>query len=85
MTRFKNVLPHLHLECAPLDLRDTLCDDEGDTVAGTAGHLRELPAKQLQTALQLLMTALDGQSLQTALMARQETLREQTEENQLTL
>lgn len=68
-------LSHLHLECPSLYLRDALGDDEGDAVTGTAGHLSELPAKQLQTALQLLMAALDGQSLQTAFVTRQETLR----------
>lgn len=65
---------HLHLERSSLYLGDALGDDEGDAVARAAGHLREVPAKQLQTALQLLMTALDGQSLQTALVACQETL-----------
>lgn len=67
--------PHLHLERPPLYLGDALGDDEGDAVTGTAGYLREVPAEQLQTALQLLMAALDGQSLQTALVTRQETLR----------
>ena len=66
---------HLHLESPPLDLRDALGDDEGDPVTGTAGHLRELPAEQLQTALELLVATLDGQSLQTALVTSQETLR----------
>lgn len=65
---------HLHLERPSLYLGDALGDDEGDAVAGTAGHLREVPAEQLQTALQLLVAALDGQSLQTALVTRQETL-----------
>lgn len=68
---------HLHLQCPSLDLRDALGDDEGNTVTGTAGYLSEISAKQLQTALQLLMTTLDRQSFQTALVARQETLRKQ--------
>lgn len=65
---------HLHLQRPSLDLRNALGDDEGDAVAGTAGHLGEVPAEELQTALQLLMAALDGQSLQTALVTGQETL-----------
>lgn len=69
-----NALSHLHLERPSLYLGDTLGDDEGDAVTGTAGYLREVPAKQLQTALQLLMATLDGQSLQTALVTCQETL-----------
>lgn len=68
---------HLHLQCPSLDLRDALGDDEGNTVTGTAGYLSEISAKQLQTALQLLMTTLDRQSFQTALVTRQETLRKQ--------
>lgn len=71
----QSINSHLHLERPSLYLRDTLGDDEGDAVTGTAGYLREVPAEQLQTALQLLMAALDGQSLQTALVTRQETLR----------
>lgn len=70
-----NSLSHLHLECTSFYLRDALGDDEGDAVTGTAGYLREIPAKQLQTALKLLMATLDCQSLQTALVTRQETLR----------
>lgn len=66
---------YLHLERASLNLRDALGDDEGDAVTGTAGDLSKVPAKQLQAALQLLVATLDGQSLQTALVTRQETLR----------
>lgn len=66
---------HLHLERPPLDLRDALGDDEGDAVAGAAGHLGEVPAEQLEATLQLLVAALDGQSLQTALVTGQEALR----------
>lgn len=68
-------LSHLHPECPPLYLGDTLGNDEGDAVTGTAGYLREIPAEQLQTALQLLMATLNGQSLQAALVTCQETLR----------
>ncbi len=71
----KRAPSHLHLERPSLYLRNALGDDEGDAVTGTAGHLRELPAKQLQTTLQLLMATLDCQSLQTALVTGQETLR----------
>lgn len=70
-------LSHLHLECPSLYLGDALGDDEGDAVTGTVGYLREIPAKQLQTALQLLMATLDGQSLQAALVTCQETLQGQ--------
>lgn len=66
---------NLHLHGPSLDLRDALGEDEGDAVVGTAGHLAELPAEELQTALQLLVAALDGQRLQAALMTRQEALR----------
>lgn len=72
---FVDSLPHLHLERPSLYLGDALGDDEGDAVTGAAGYLREVPAEQLQAALQLLVAALDGQSLQAALVTRQETLR----------
>jgi len=65
---------HLELERPPLDLRDALGDDEGDAVAGTAGHLGEVLAEQLQAAVELLGAALDGQGLQATLVARQEAL-----------
>lgn len=68
---------HLHLERPSLYLRDALGDDEGDAVAGTVVHLREIPAKQLEATLQLLVATLDGQSLQTALVTGQEALRGQ--------
>lgn len=76
---------HLHLQRPSLNLRDALGDDEGNTVTGTAGYLSEISAKQLQTALQLLMTTLDRQSLQTALVARQEALRKQKTVNMMTI
>lgn len=66
---------HLHLQRPPLDLRDALGDDERDAVAGAAGHLREFPPEELQTAPQLLVAALDGQRLQAAFVTSQETLR----------
>lgn len=65
---------HLHLERPSLYLGDALGDDERDAVAGTAGHLREIPAEQLEATLQLLVAALDGQSLQAALVTGQEAL-----------
>lgn len=67
-------LSHLHLHGSSLYLRDALGNDEGDAVTGTTGHLRELPAEQQQTTLQLLVATLDGQGLQTTLVTRQETL-----------
>lgn len=70
-------LSHLHPECPSFYLRDTLGDDKGDAITSTAGYLREISAKQLQTALQLLMATLDSQSLQTAFVARQEALQRQ--------
>lgn len=66
--------PNLHLHGPSLDLGDALGEDEGDAVVGTAGHLAELPAEELQAALQLLVAALDGQRLQAALVTGQETL-----------
>lgn len=77
LKQHNNGSSHLHLERTPLYFRDTLGDDEGDAVTGTAGYLREVSAKQLQAALQLLVTTLDGQSLQTAFVTCQETLRTQ--------
>lgn len=67
-------MPNLHLHGPSLYLGDALGEDEGDAVVGTAGHLGELPAEELQAALQLLVAALDGQGLQAALVTRQETL-----------
>lgn len=67
-------LSHLHLHGPSLYLRDALGNDEGDAVTGTTGYLRELPAEQQQTTLQLLVATLDGQGLQTTLVTRQETL-----------
>lgn len=58
-----NAHSHLHLQRPSLYLRNALGDDKGDAIAGAAGYLGELPAEQLQTALQLLMATLDGQSL----------------------
>lgn len=65
---------HLHLHGSSLYLRDALGEDEGDAIVGAAGHLAEVPAEELQAALQLLVAALDGQRLQAALVTRQETL-----------
>lgn len=67
-------IPNLHLHGPSLYLGDALGEDEGDAVVGAAGHLGELPAEELQAALQLLVAALDGQRLQAALVTRQETL-----------
>lgn len=58
-----SVHSHLHLQRPSLYLRNALGDDKGDAIAGAAGYLGEVPAEQLQTALQLLMATLDGQSL----------------------
>lgn len=66
---------HLHLECPSLYLSDALGDDEGDAIAGTVGHLGEVPAEQLEAPLQLLVAALDGQRLQATLVTGQEALR----------
>lgn len=66
--------PNLHLHGPSLDLADALGEDEGDVVVGAACHLAELPAEELQAALQLLVAALDGQRLQAALVTGQETL-----------
>lgn len=70
---------YLHIHGPSLYLGDALGEDEGDAVVGTASHLAELPAEELQAALQLLVAALDGQRLQAAFVTRQETLRGEEE------
>lgn len=75
---FKAFLSHLHFERSPLDLCDAFLDDEGNALHVTLQDLREIAAEELQTTLELLMTTLDGQRLQTLLMTRQETLDTQT-------
>lgn len=72
---FKALLSHLHFECSPLDLCDAFLDDEGNALHVVLKDPREITAEELQTALELLMTALDGQRLQTLLMTRQKTLK----------
>lgn len=67
--------PYLHSQRPPFDLTDTLFDDKGDAVRAAVGHLGEILSEQLQAALEFLVATLDGQRLQAALMAGQETLR----------
>lgn len=66
--------PHLGAQRPPLDLADALLDNEGHAVGGAAGRLAEVLAEQLQAALQLLVSALYGQRLQTFLVAGQAAL-----------
>ena len=65
---------HLGAQRPLLDLKDALLDDEGHTIGGAAGSTAEVLAKELQTALQLLVATLDGQGLQALLVAGQAAL-----------
>lgn len=60
---------YLHSQRSPLDLTDTLFDDEGNAVRAVVGHLGEILPEQLQAALEFLVPTLDRQRLQAALMA----------------
>ena len=71
-------MAHLHLQCPLLDLLDALLDDERNAIRTALEHAGEVTAKQLETALQLLVTTLDGQGLQALLMAGQEALQTTT-------
>ncbi len=65
---------YLHSQRSSLDLADALLDDEGDAVGTVAGHLQEILPEQLKATLELLVAALNGQSLQAALVTGQGTL-----------
>lgn len=67
-------LVHLDVQSSALDLRCALLDDERDAVWTVPGGLCKVNPKQLKSALELFMTALDGKSLQTLLMAGQGAL-----------
>lgn len=65
----------LHAQCSPLNLTDALLHNEGDPISAAARDLGKVSAKELQTALELLMATLDGHGLQASFMAGQVTLR----------
>lgn len=65
---------HLGVQRPLLDLTDALLDDEGHAVGRAAGRRAEVLAEELQAALQPLVAALDGQRLQTLLVAGQAAL-----------
>lgn len=60
---------YLNIESSALNLRCALSYDEGDAVRAVVCCLREVNTKEVQPAVQLLMSTLDGQGLQTLLMA----------------
>lgn len=65
---------HLGAQSPPLDLTHTLLDNEGHAIGGATGCLAEVLSKELQAALKLLVSTLDGQGLQTLLVAGQAAL-----------
>lgn len=65
---------HLGAQRPPLYFADAFLDDEWHSVMRAAGRLAKVLAKELQAALKLLVAALNGQGLQTLLMAGQAAL-----------
>lgn len=72
--------PYLDVEGSALNLRCTLLDDEWDAVRAVLSRLGKVNTKQLQSALELFMTALDCKCFQALLVAGQRALAKKTEE-----
>lgn len=65
---------YLDVEGSALNLRRALLDDEWDAVGAVLSRLGKVNTKQLQSALELFMAALDCKRFQALLMAGQRAL-----------
>lgn len=69
----------LDVEGSALNLRRALLDDEWDAVRAVLCCLGKVNTKQLQSALELFMAALDCERFQALLMAGQRALANKTQ------
>lgn len=70
---------YLDVEGSALNLRRALLDDEWDAVSAVLCRLGEVNTKQLQSALELFMAALDCKRFQALLVAGQRALAKKTQ------
>lgn len=70
---------HLDVEGSALNLRRALLDDEWDAVWAILRRLGKVNTKQLQSALELFMAALDCERFQALLVAGQRALVKETQ------
>lgn len=73
---------YLDVERSALDLRRALLDDKRDPIWTVLRCLCKVDAKQVKSALQLFMAALDGKCFQTLLMAGQRALGKERRQKQ---
>lgn len=72
---------HLDAEGSALNLRRALLDDEWDAVRAVLSRLGKVNTKQLQSALELFMAALDCERFQALLVAGQRALAKKTQDS----
>lgn len=72
---------YLDVEGSALNLRRALLDDEWDAIRAVLSCLSKVNTKQLQSALELFMAALDCKRFQALLVAGQRALAKTTEDS----
>lgn len=72
---------YLNVQGTALDFRGAFFDDKGDAIKTVLSYLGKVNPKQVQSTLELLMTTLNGKSLQAFLVTGQGALRNKRLEN----